>query len=303
MAASVARGLAAWRARPGLLALAAALLLAANLPAQGLQWFAAERTQALADRAEARGGRAPTPEEAIDDLSAVLPACGGMCLGVAWSFLVVSPMAAGVVLAGARAVRGNARGTDLLAGFTRGRYLPTLLASGITVLVGGGAAVLLLAVEAAALAGPAARLIGDALPPGAMRAASLALVALTAWLTARLWFALPRVTDPERPAPGGMGAVARSWHWTEGAVQWRLLALVTGLAAVTAGLALAADRIATASGAAGIAATVAVAWIAITLWGTVLGAAYEQVADAREPREPPPAGGNAVPAGDGAMSG
>ncbi|MFM8732295.1 MAG: hypothetical protein ACKOGJ_07255 [Phycisphaerales bacterium] len=56
---------------------------------------------------------------------------------------------------------------------------------------------------------------------------------------------------------------------------------------------MAADRVGAASGAAGMAATVAVAWIAVTLWSTVLGAAYERLADANEPRQPPVAGGSA----------
>ncbi len=128
----------------------------------------------------------------------------------------------------------------------------------------------------------------------------MALLLLTLWLTARLWFALPRVTDPERPRSGGMGSVARSWQWTEGAVQWQLLALVTGLGMVTAGVALAVDRVAQASAGAGIAALVAAAWLAITLWAAVLGAAYEQVADAREPRGPDP--GQPPAQGEEAMS-
>ena len=45
-AASVARGLAAWRGRLPLLSAAAALLLAFNLPSQGLQSYAAARTVA-----------------------------------------------------------------------------------------------------------------------------------------------------------------------------------------------------------------------------------------------------------------
>jgi hypothetical protein len=53
--------------------------------------------------------------------------------------------------------------------------------------------------------------------------------------------------------------------------------------------------VAQSSAGAGIAALAAAAWLAITLWAAVLGAAYEQVADAREPRGPdlgqPPAPG------------
>jgi hypothetical protein len=133
-----------------------------------------------------------------------------------------------------------------------------------------------------------------------LTAVTIALLLLTLWLTARLWFALPRVTDPDRPRAGGMGSVARSWQWTEGAVQWQLLALVTGLGMVTAGLALAADRVAQSSAGAGIAALAVTAWLAITLWAVVLGAAYEQVADAREPRGPDP--GQPPAQGEEAMS-
>lgn len=294
-AASVARGLAAWWGRLPLLSAAAALLLALNLPAQGLQWSAAARAEAMTERAQARGDRPPTPDEAVEDAAELLPACCTLCGSLAWSFLVVSPVAAGATLAGARAARGNAAGRDLFAGFTHGRYGSTLLASGITVLVGGGAMVLLVAVQSLAMAGPAARILGGLLPPAVLTAVTMALLLLTLWLTARLWFALPRVTDPERPRAGGMGSVARSWQWTEGAAQWQLLALVTGLGLVTAGLALAADRVAQASAGAGIAALAVAAWLAITLWAAVLGAAYEQVADAREPRGPdlgqPPAQG------------
>jgi hypothetical protein len=302
-AAIVARGLVAWWGRLPLLSAAAALLLAFNLPSQGLQSYAAARTEALAERSKARGDRPPTPDEAVEDAAEALPACCALCGGLAWSFLVVSPVAAGATLAGARAARGNASGRDLFAGFTHGRYGSTLLASGITVLVGGGAMVLLVAVQSLAMAGPALRILGGLLPPAVLAAVALALFLLTLWLTARLWFALPRVTDPERPRAGGMGAVARSWQWTEGTAQWQLLALVTGLGMVTAGLALAADRVAKASAGAGIAASVAAAWLAITLWAAVLGAAYEQVADVREPRGPRgPEPGEPPAQGEEAMS-
>ena len=266
----------------------AAIVAAAHAPSQLLQSTAASSLEGVAARAEARGERPPEPDEALEDIQALLPACCATCASLLAGVFVSAPLAAGAMVAGARAVRGNGRASDAFAGFRRGRYLPTLGAAVVSLLVGGGATVLVAVLQSVSLVVAASRAIGPVLPSGAATAASVALGAVTLWLSARLWFALTRAADPERARIGAMAAIGRSWHWTEGPVQWQVLSVVLALGAATA--ALLAPGIAVAGlgdgwALAGGALLAGGGAIAVTAWVAVLGAAYESVADAHEPRD------------------
>ncbi len=288
--------LAAWRARIGVLTAAMVLLAVANAPTQWSQWAASARMEEASSRGEARGDRSPDPEEAVRDLEAIGPACCGVCGAAIFGFFVVMPLTAGATVLGARAVRGNARFGDLACGFRR--YVPTLGAALVTLTVGGGAAMAVSLMNSIALIGSASHMLSSVLTPGAMLVLGIVVVAVTLWLTARLWFAIVRVADPERPRVSGMASVTLSWQWTEGPVQWSML----GVLFVAVGVALVAmlpgmmawTSAASATGAARTAVfAIAVALMAIGIWlaGTfalvLFGAAYERVARIREPIAPP----------------
>lgn len=299
---ALANGLAAWRSRLPLLFGVAAVVVLFNVPASLVQAMAVSRTQEVAARAEARGDRPPEPEEAIADLQALGPVCCGLCGSLLLGVFLAAPVTAGATVAGARCVRGNARLGDAFAGFRPGRYLPTLSATLVTILVGGGAAVLVIVVQAVSVAGAASQAVGSMLGPRTVIGVALALALVTLWLSARLWFAVTRAADPDRPRVGGMSAVGRSWAWTEGAAQWGVLALVVPLAAATAVLVVPAGML----GAAAVPAQLVAAAAAATLWMAVLGAAYEELADANEPRPDvagPDAQGVASGEADGGMAG
>lgn len=299
---AVKAGLAAWRARLPFLVGVALLASLLHLPASFLQSSAGARAQEVMARAEARGNRQPEPEEAIGDLQALGPSCCGLCGSLLLGVFLGAPMTAGAVVAGARCVRGNARLADAFAGFMPGRYLPTLSATLVTILIGGGATAILIGVQAVSMAGAASRVVGSVLGERTLVGLSVVLALVTLWLSARLWFAVIRAADPDRPRVGGMAAVGRSWSWTEGSAQWGVLALVLPLAAVTALVVVPAGMLG--------AAAWPVQWIAFavaaTPWMAVLGAAYEELADANEPRAGaavPDAGGTSPDAGAGGMSG
>lgn len=300
---AIRTGVRALRGRFPMLLAVAAIVALAHVPAHLLQSSAASTLEGVAGRAEARGDRPPGPDEALEDLQAMLPACCATCASLVAGVFVSAPLAAGAMVAGARAVRGNGRVSDAFAGFRGGRYLPTLGAAVVSLLVGGGATVLVAALQSVSVVVAASRAIGPVLPPGMVTAASVALGLVTLWLSARLWFALTRAADPERPAVGAMSAIGRSWQWTEGAVQWQVLLAVLALGAATAVLLAPGAAVAGRGGGwafAGGAILAAGAAVAVTAWMAVLGAAYESVADANEPRDPAAA---AVAAPEGGMSG
>lgn len=281
----------------------------ANLPGQAAQWAASGRMEEVGARIEARGDRTAEPAEALEDLSLLGPACCWLCGSGCFAMVVVMPLTAGAVVAGARAVRGNGRASDLFSAFRRGRFLPTMLAVLVTVLVGGGAAVLVGVVNSVAVAGSASRAISSIVTPGVMIAVAALAAAVTLWLTARLWFALVRVADPDRRRIGGVEAVTQSWQWSAGTTQWRMLVLVllvaAGFVACLLPAALAASRAgagpSSASTAIAVILAVAGAWLGGTVWVAVLGAAYESVASRNEPLEPPVFGAERERESEGAI--
>lgn len=287
----------ALRTQPTLMAGAMLVIAAANAPQQLAQLAAAAGLERLQASAEARGSAAPTPEEAIADLATGAASCGWLCGSFAFTLLVGVPAIAGAALAAARATAGDGRAADLAAGF-RGRWAPTALAGFVTVLVGGGAAVLAAILGSVAVIGPASRAASGLVPGPVLTALLWAVIALTLWLTVRLWFAVVRAADPRRPRIGGMAAVVSSWTWTEGRAQWHVA--VVGLAAFATVLALLMPGHALwqpdGNGAApgvGIALMVAGGAVGGAAGLALMGAAYERLADANEPRQPPVAGGSA----------
>lgn len=220
--------------------------------------------------------------------------CCTWCGGQAYALLVVMPLVAGATVVGARAARGRARFGDLLSGFRR--WSPTIVATLATMLVGGGIAVTLAVAAALPSIGSATRTLGTVLPPPVVAAIVAALAAMTLWLSARLWFALTRAADPDRPRIGGIEAVVRSWQWTAGPVQWRIAALLLlcALAAVllmmpgAAASGLAAGDPPPAAGTWAAGAVLGVGALASVLaFVVVLGAAYERVSSRAEPVAPP----------------
>ena len=288
--------LAAWRARMGVLTAAVLVLALANAPTQLAQWDASERMEQASARSEARGDRSPDPEEALRDLEAIGPACCNLCGATLLGFFLVLPLTAGATVLGARTVRGNARFSDITCGFRR--YVPTLGAALVTLLIGGGAAMAVGLINSMALIGSASRAISGIVTPGVLLVIGAGIMSITLWLTARLWFAIVRVADPERPRMGGMASVTLSWQWTDGAIQMGmvgvvLVAMAVGIAALLPGW-LAWSAAATATGSAksaGIAIAVLLmsigGWFAGTFALALFGAAYERVAKVREPIAPP----------------
>jgi hypothetical protein len=247
-------------------------------------------------RAEARGDRTPDPEEALRDLEAIGPACCNLCGAALLGFFLVLPLTAGATVLGARAVRGNARFADMTCGFRR--YVPTLGAALVTLLIGGGAAMAVGLINSMALIGSASRAISGIVTPVVLLVIGALIMSITLWLTARLWFAIVRVADPERPRIGGMASVTLSWQWTDGAIQMGmvgvvLVAMAVGIAALLPGwLAWSATASATGSAkSAGMAIAVVLmsigGWFAGTFALALFGAAYERVARLREPIAPP----------------
>jgi hypothetical protein len=288
--------LAAWRARIGLLTAAVLVLALANAPAQLAQWDASQRMEQSSARSEARGDRSPDPEDALQELQALGPACCNLCGTTLLGFFLVLPLTAGATVLGARAVRGNARFADMTCGFRR--YVPTMGAALVTLLIGGGAAMAVGLINSMALIGSVSRAIAGIVTPGVLLVIGALIMSITLWLTARLWFAVVRVADPERPRIGGMASVTLSWQWTDGTVQMGmvgvvLVAMAVAIAALLPGW-LAWSTAARDMGSAkpyGIAIAVVLmsigGWFAGTFALALFGAAYERVAILREPIAPP----------------
>jgi hypothetical protein len=288
--------LAAWRARMGVLTAAVLVLALANAPAQLAQWDASQRMEQSSARSEARGDRSPDPEDALQELQALGPACCNLCGTTLLGFFLVLPLTAGATVLGARAVRGNARFADMTCGFRR--YVPTMGAALVTLLIGGGAAMAVGLINSMALIGSVSRAIAGIVTPGVLLVIGALIISITLWLTARLWFAVVRVADPERPRIGGMASVTLSWQWTDGTVQMGmvgvvLVAMAVAIAALLPGW-LAWSTAARDMGSAkpyGIAIAVVLmsigGWFAGTFALALFGAAYERVAILREPIAPP----------------
>ena len=288
--------LKAWRARMGVLTAAVLVLALANAPTQLAQWDASQRMEQSSARSEARGDRSPDPEEAVRELAAIGPACCNLCGAGLLGFFLVLPLTAGATVLGARAVRGNACFADMTCGFRR--YVPTMGAALVTLLIGGGAAMAVGLINSMALIGSASRAISGIVTPGVLLVIGALIMSITLWLTARLWFAIVRVADPERPRIGGMASVTLSWQWTDGTVQMGmvgvvLVAMAVAIAALLPGW-LAWSTAASDMGSAkpyGIAIAVVLmsigGWFAGTFALALFGAAYERVARLREPIAPP----------------
>ena len=277
----------ALRQRPALLAGSVLVIAAANAPQQLAQWAATAGLERLQASADARGSAAPTPEAAVADLAVAMTSCGWLCGSLVFTLLVGVPAIAGAALAAARATAADGRTADLAAGF-RGRWWPTAIAGFVTVLVGGGAAVLAAILGSVAAIGPASRAASGLVPPAVLSALVWTVVGVTLWLTARLWFAIVRAADPRRPRIGGMQAVIASWTWTEGPAQWRvacvgLVAVASLLALLIPGHALWQPDGTGAAPAVGIAMMVVGGAVGSALGLSLMGAAYERLADGHEP--------------------
>ena len=290
LAHALRAGLAAWGRRLGLLTLAFAAVAVSNIPMQEAQEMALDRVAAVSRRADERGTRVPGEQEAIEDATALGGACLGLCGAAVFGVAALMPLVAGASVLGARSVRGSARAADLLSGFRR--YGPTLVATLVTALAGGGIAVAVATVDTLRLLGSASSAVGALVPPAGAWSIGAAISAVTLWLCARLWFASIRVADPDRPRMGGVAAVSASWHWTEGPVQWQVLALMA-IAACVAALASIPGALT-----GRVEADIVGAWVVVTLMLAVFGAAYERLAAACEPIVPPPAPGAPDAGGD-----
>lgn len=278
---ALTRGFAAWRRRLGLLTLAFAAIAAVNLPVDAAQRWASGKVAGVSDRTDQRAGRIPEPQEAIAELTEVSGACAGLCGAGIFAVAVLMPLVSGAAVLGARAARGNPRPSDLLCGFRR--YVPTVAATLVTSLAGGGIAVAVATVDTLTLLGSASRAVGTIAPPALVRGLGAVILAVTLWLCARLWFASIRVADPGRPRIGGFAAVSASWQWTHGPVQWKVLAvLLAASAGLVPGIALSAAVDHPAAAFAG-------AWLGVTWALALTGAAYECVASRLEPTVPPAA--------------
>jgi hypothetical protein len=291
LAHALRAGLAAWARRLGLLTLAFAAVAVANLPMQQAQELALDRVTEVSRRTEERGARVPGEQEALEDLTALGGACLGLCGAAAFGVTALMPLVAGASVLGARSVRGTARASDLLSGCRR--YGPTLVATLVTALAGGGIAVAVATVDTLRLLGSASSAVGALVPPALAWAIGAGISAVTLWLCARLWFASIRVADPDRPRMGGVAAVSASWHWTEGTAQWQVLALMA-IAACVAALASVPGALT-----GRVEADIVGAWVAVTLMLAVFGAAYERLAAMHEPiASPPQAPGGPAGGGD-----
>jgi len=285
----IAGGVHALRARWPVLLAAVALLGVLHLPQRWFQARSEALLEAVQSRAEERGGQAPVPEDAVAELGVLASACGWNCGSLAYGLLVMVPAFAGAALAGARAVAGDATPADLRAGFGA-RSGPVLLAGIVTGLVGGGAAVLVSIIAVAGGLVRASGVVSSLLGEDAARVLVLVAIAVTAWLTARLWFALPRAADPRRPRMAGVACVVESWTATEGARQWRVLAVMFVAAAFAVALAWPGAELLARAGEGGpvppwaawavLAAGAAAAGMAAL---ALLGAAYESLMPGRTP--------------------
>ena len=284
-----AAGFRALRARWPMLLAAVALLGALHLPQRWFQSRSEALLAAIQARAEERGGQAPAPEDAVADLGILASACGWNCGSLAYGLVLLVPAFAGAALVGARAVAGDASLADLRAGFGT-RFGPVLLAGLVTGFVGGGAAVLVSIIAVAGGLVRASGAVASLLGEEAARMLLLAAVLVTAWLTARLWFALPRAADPRRPRASGVACVVESWTATEGPGQWRVLGTMLVAAAIAvafvwpgAELMARAGEGASVPAWAGWAAMVAGAGASAMLALALLGAAYESLMPGRTP--------------------
>ncbi len=220
---------------------------------------------------------------------------GSLCGGALLDLFVASPLLAGVLVAAARAARGHAGLGDLAAGFRR--WPAVLLAMLILTVAGAGMPVVAPLVGGiawtAALppAEPGSALAG-AIDPSIMEICGLVGTVLVllpiVWGTSRLWFAIVRAADPDRPPLAGHSCVAWSWRATRGC-QGGLFVLALLLFGLACALAVPLRIVALQSAPAGTHAwTGAAAWgiasmLALPVVVAVSGAAYGTIAGVHEP--------------------
>lgn len=207
----------------GVLAAGAALVVLLRLPGQ---WIAARTVEDFTHAMDAMqplleaaldGGAIPTPEALSAGAGGELGSAGSAVLGAgcgqwALELLVITPLFAGLSIAGVRAdsARG-VRAADLAAGFRR--WLAVVLSGFIALLAGAGYPVLSAALPMSLGLGALGHAVG---PSGAVAGGCCfaVLLLLVLWLSTRLWFATVRAADPARPPIDGLRAVMWSWKAT-----------------------------------------------------------------------------------------
>lgn len=220
---------------------------------------------------------------------------GYLCSGALLDLFVASPLLGGVLVAAVHAVRGRAAFGDLTAGFRR--WPAVLLAMVILAVAGAGMPVVASIVGGIAWTAALPPAAPDSALAGAVDRSTMeicgvvgtALVLLpVVWGTSRLWFAILRAADPDRPPLAGHSCVAWSWRATRGC-QGGLFALALLLLGLACALAVPLRMVALQAAPAGAHAWAgAAAWavasiVALPVVVAVSGAAYATLADAHEP--------------------
>lgn len=219
-----------------------ALILLAAAPIQWFSWIAGTALERLAHMGEELHQRVepPTQQQAADLVAACVPCCGGIAGNIAFTVLLMAPVVAGATMLGAEAAAGRARLGTLLAGFRR--YLATVWIGALCLILGGGVAVIAGAVASVgARMGltAASELTAEVGGQGAQLALWLlaaATVAGMVWLSARLWLALYRLVDPDRPRETVRACLRWSWARTAGGTQWRIAGFMLALGVLAGAL-------------------------------------------------------------------
>lgn len=169
------------------------------------------------------GGIASVPS-VIGMLTKQQGGAGFQCFAFVYGMLVTAPMAAGMMCAGARVVRGSGEPADAMAGFRR---YPAVLGTAVIVnLINIGALLPALGCGAVALAfigdGAMGGLVGWLLLLVAVVLAALA----TGFVSTRIGFALAICADPEMGAVGPAEAISMAFRRTR-SCKWSLLGFVS----------------------------------------------------------------------------
>jgi hypothetical protein len=120
------------------------------------------------------------------------------------------------------------------------------------------------------------------------------------WLSARLWLALYRLVDPDRPRESVKGCLRWSWARTAGATQWRVAALMCVLGVVAGALQIPGEWLAASDQPARqVAGWFASGALALLVWLPFVlaasGAVYERLAPPVPPGPPVPSGAAVTP--------
>lgn len=301
VADAIAAGMGALAAAPGVILLGCGGVMLLRLPSDLSQFALLDTVRSLLEQVLKLAQAVMDDPNAMTAGAASIDAqdnSGGLCGGALLDLFVASPFLAGVLVAAARAVGGRAVIGDLAAGFRR--WPAVLLAMVILCVAGTGMPIVAPLVGgiawAAALppAEPGSALAG-AIDPTTMEICGLVGTALVllpiVWGSSRLWFAIVRAADPERPPLAGHSCVAWSWRATRGC-QGGLFVLAMLLFALACALAVPLRMVALQSapagapGWAGAAAWVLASMLALPVVAAVSGAAYSILADAHEPLGP-----------------